>query len=306
MKRLFASLVKLLLPTLLMAAYAMPALAANTKPTISGNPVRSVVVNTAYQFLPSAKDADNNTLTFFIINKPSWATFSTSTGLLSGKPTIAGKYSTITVGVTDGNTRAYLPAFSITVTASSTSTSTTNSAPVISGTPSTSVTAGSAYSFKPTAVDANGDALGFSISNKPSWSTFNTTTGQLSGTPTSSNVGSYVNVTVSVSDGKVSTSLSPFSIAVAVAAAATTTGNATLSWSAPSTNTDGSALTDLAGYKIYYGSSSGNLTNSVSVGVGLSAYVVSNLASGTWYFAITALNSSGVESSMSSVASKTI
>jgi hypothetical protein len=107
-----------------------------------------------------------------------------------------------------------------------------------------------------------------------------------------------------VSDGKVISSLASFSISVL--AAPTTTGSATLSWSAPTTNTDGSPLVNLAGYKIYYGTSSNSLSSSISVSIGLSTYVISNLSSGIWYFAISAMNSSGVESSLSSIASKTI
>jgi hypothetical protein len=86
-----------------------------------------------------------------------------------------------------------------------------------------------------------------------------------------------------------------------------TSGNATLSWQAPTTNTDGAALTDLAGYRIYYGTSAGNLSDTIQLtGVGLQTYVIDNLASGTWYFAVTAVASTGVESALSDIVSKTI
>ena len=100
-----------------------------------------------------------------------------------------------------------LPAFTITVVAA-------NRAPVISGTPATSVVAGQAYSFQPTASDADGDALAYSITGRPSWATFNTQTGRLSGTPSGSNVGSFNNVLISVSDGIAVSSLPAFSIRV--------------------------------------------------------------------------------------------
>ena len=83
------------------------------------------------------------------------------------------------------------------------------------------------------------------------------------------------------------------------------TGNVTLAWDAPTTNEDGSDLTDLAGYRVYYGTSSGSYTNSVNIGNFTSA-VISNLSLGTWYFAITAYNSSSVESSYSTELSTTI
>ena len=53
----------------------------------------------------------------------------------------------------------------------------------ISGTPSTSVTVGTNYSFTPSATDSDGGALKFSIANAPAWATFNAATGQLSGSP---------------------------------------------------------------------------------------------------------------------------
>ncbi|TMN63495.1 hypothetical protein CWB85_21680, partial [Pseudoalteromonas sp. S1727] len=56
--------------------------------------------------------------------------------------------------------------------------------------------------------------LSFSIINKPSWASFNTSTGELSGTPDNSHVGSYAAITISVSDGTVSASLAPFTLAV--------------------------------------------------------------------------------------------
>lgn len=166
------------------------------------------------------------------------------------------------------------------------------------------MTAGTAYSFKPTAADANGDALGFSIINKPSWAGFNTTNGQLSGTPTSANVNNYVDITISVSDGKASASLAPFTIAVV--SAPVTTGSATLNWTRPTLNSDGSTLTDLYSYKIYYGTSSTALNNSVVVSGDLTSYTISNLATGTWYFAISSINAASVEGNRSNAASKSL
>jgi hypothetical protein len=84
-------------------------------------------------------------------------------------------------------------------------------------------------------------------------------------------------------------------------------GTATLSWQAPTTNTDGAALTDLSGYRIYYGTDAGDLTASVQLtGVGLQTYVIDGLGTGTWYFAIKAVTSTGVESALSEIVSKTI
>lgn len=163
--------------------------------------------------------------------------------------------------------------------------------------------AGQAYSFQPSANDPNGDTLSFSVTNKPAWATFNASTGRISGTPTASDVATYNGVTISVSDGKVSTSLAAFSITVTQVGS----GAATLSWSAPTQNSDGSTLTDLAGYQLQYGRSQGNLDQTVILNnPSINTYVVENLTSGTWYFSIVAVNSSGTPSSQSNLASKTI
>jgi len=82
---------------------------------------------------------------------------------------------------------------------------------------------------------------------------------------------------------------------------------ATLSWDAPTSNTNGTALTDLAGYRIYYGSSPEDLSQSVKISsVGLQTYVIDNLDPGTWYFAVMAVASNGGESALSDVVAKTI
>jgi Putative Ig domain len=179
----------------------------------------------------------------------------------------------------------------------------TNQAPSISGTPSTSVMQGTQYVFTPTASDVNGDVLTFSVVNRPSWATFNTATGRLQGTPAASDIRSYTGIRISVSDGRSTTDLGTFSIDVV----ATTSGAATLSWTPPTQNVDGSPLTDLAGYRVYWSTTSGTYPNSVTLlNPGLSSYMVEQLTPATWYFVATALDTSGNESMQSNVASKAI
>jgi hypothetical protein len=85
------------------------------------------------------------------------------------------------------------------------------------------------------------------------------------------------------------------------------TGTATLDWTPPTQNSDGSVLTNLAGYTVYYGTSPDSLTESVKVtNPGLTAYTLSNLPAGTWYFAVTSYSAAGVESSRSGVVSAKI
>src|SRR5262245_48462123 len=73
-----------------------------------------------------------------------------------------------------------------------------NAAPTIQGQPSGSVQAGQAYSFTPSASDPDGDSLTFSVTNLPDWAAFNTATGRVSGTPSSSDIATYSNIRISV------------------------------------------------------------------------------------------------------------
>jgi len=279
----------------------------NKSPQISGAPPLTARVGTAYSFTPTARDPEGKALKFSIRNLPSWATFSTTTGRISGTPRAAGTFSGIMIIASDGVSSASLPHFTITVSASSGGGSGSNSAPTISGTPPTSAQVGVAYSFTPTARDANNDPLTFSISNKPSWASFSTSTGRLSGTPSAT--GTFSNIQIRVTDGKATTSLPAFSIAVSPASGGGggTTGAATLRWTPPTQNTNGSALTNLAGYRISYGTSASSLSRTITVSnPGLSSYVIDGLAAGTWYFSMKAYTSGGAESAASPTVSKTI
>lgn len=178
-----------------------------------------------------------------------------------------------------------------------------NRMPQIAGTPPASVTAGTFYSFQPSAADADRNSLTFSVTNNPAWTTFSTMTGQLSGTPAAADVGTYNNIVIRVNDGLVSTALPAFSITVAQIG----TGVATLSWVPPTQNNDGTPLLNLAGYHIYYGTSTAALSRRVDVAsVGITSYMVQDLGPATWYFTVRAYNRAGGESDPSSVASKTI
>ncbi len=289
-----------------LAAFSITVTAApNAAPTISGTPATTVQAGSPYSFTPTAKDSNGDALTYSIAKKPVWASFNTSTGQLSGTPTSSQvtTYADIVITVSDGKGgTASLPAFSIVVT--SATSGTTNRAPTISGTPTTVANAGTAYSWRPTAADADGDSLTFSISNKPSWATFNASNGTLSGTPDATDAGMVSGIVITVSDGKGGVaSLASFSITVTAVA----TGSAMLSWLPPTTNTDGSPLQNLAGYRIYYGTSSSNLDQVKQIAnAGVTSDVVDNLTPATWYFSVRAYTSAGTESAASNLASKTI
>jgi hypothetical protein len=91
-----------------------------------------------------------------------------------------------------------------------------------------------------------------------------------------------------------------------VTAATPTTGNAVVSWVPPTQNTDGSALTNLAGVRIYYGSSASNLSQMVQLTTAQTSYTIPNLATGTWYFGGVAYTTAGTQSAMSSVVSANV
>jgi len=418
--------------------------AGNSAPTIAGNPPTLVAALSAYTFTPSANDADFETLTFSISNKPGWASFNSQTGALTGNPGLAdvGTTSGIVVSVSDGIDSRSLPAFSISVVeegAATVNISNTapaeyvwgvleegapvyvdrnffytsipveyrnlpylqtanddkaisdpnaisfvidqpatvlvaydrrggsipawlqswtatgsdwvnsdstfnvyekpfpagtvalagnefgssmyvvaikdpgsvvvppggggNNVPTISGTPASEVSQNTAFSFTPTASDGDGDSLIFSISNPPAWATFNPADGSLSGVPGPSDVGVHSGIAISVSDSQATVSLASFTIEVVGWAE----GTATLSWSAPTQNEDGSQLTDLAGYRVYYGKTLGSYPNSRSINsTGTLTYVIDGLSAGSWFFVVTAVDDFWNESGYSTPASKTI
>lgn len=292
-----------------------PAAGQNRAPTISGVPFSHAAVGQFYSFTPSAADADADNLRFFIWNLPSWAWFNDRTGRLAGKPSRRdiGQYEDIRIAVTDsGRGRrgaVFLPTFRITVAnagspvSSQTSRAGRNGAPTISGNPSREIARGHRYSFLPSALDPDGDGLSFSVSNLPSWLSFDASTGRLSGIPGAAHVGSNDNIIISVTDGAASSSLSPFAINVVDTAA----GAASLSWQAPTTRIDGSVLDNLAGFRLLWGTSPGKYTHSVNIATpGISSYVIEELAPATYYFVVTARDRIGLESDYSNVVQMTI
>jgi len=272
---------------------------ANASLAISGSPAQSIAVGVAYNFKPVVNAVTGSAISFSIANKPAWTSFDATTGTLSGIPTAAsvGVYSKIQISASEGGVTTALAPFSISVTPAinGSSLSISGSAPA--------ATVGSFYNFVPTAVDASGATLTFAISNAPSWATFNPKTGALSGTPTASNVGTDANILISVSDGTHTAALTAFSISVTAAVAE----SVTLSWTPPSTNSNGTPVSELAGYRIYYGTSAAALSTVITVnGADDTTEVIKNLTSGTWYFAVTSFNSDKIESALSAVLPLTI
>jgi hypothetical protein len=180
------------------------------------------------------------------------------------------------------------------------------------GSPPTTVKENYWYGFQTWAKTDSGRALSYSIKNKPAWATFDTRYGHLYGVPSASSVGTYSNVVISATDGLTSASLPAFSItvtgtAVVGGSGTGTSGSATLHWTPPTQNTNGTTLTNLAGYIIRYGTGLTSLTSTIKVAnPGLTSYQIDGLAKGTYYFAINSYNSTGQTSTMSTKVTKTI
>lgn len=183
-----------------------------------------------------------------------------------------------------------------------------NTPPTISGTAPAAVAAGQTYSFTPTAADADKDTVSFTIANKPAWLSFDAKTGLLSGTPAATDAGTFAGIEIAATDGEAVTALPAFTITVsATAGGGAGSGSVTLAWTPPTQNDDGSTLTDLSGYKIHYGTESGNYTSTVDVeNPGLSRFDLSSLPAGKIFIAMTAVNAGGAQSEFSSEVAVTV
>jgi hypothetical protein len=173
-------------------------------------------------------------------------------------------------------------------------------APAISGIPDPEIPVGEEFVFEPDVSDPEGDELSFSIENKPEWAKFNTDSGTLAGTPQPGHEGLYSDIRIAASDGK---NVSEIRIAVRVVTEGT--ASVQISWTPPTQYEDGTALTDLAGYYLYYGDEEGNYPKKLHIdNPAISTYVVEKLMEKTYYFVATAYNSEGRESRHSNVTVK--
>ncbi len=185
----------------------------NDAPVLSSTAPTSGTQDLAYTYNIVVEDPDSgDSLTITnVAALPAWLTLTDNgdgTATLTGTPTNAeiGDHS-VELQVEDASGEIDTQNFTISV-------DNTNDAPTIAGTPVTSVDEDNAYSFTPTANDVDGGTLSFSITNKPSWATFDSATGQLSGTPTNDDVGITEGIVISVNDGTVVTPLPAFNLTV--------------------------------------------------------------------------------------------
>ncbi|WP_193747550.1 Ig-like domain-containing protein [Cellvibrio sp. OA-2007] len=187
--------------------------APNVAPVITQGSSTSVTMSedgapTPFALALTATDGNSDPLTWSISTGPQHGSASVSGGSVSYTPTANYNGSdSFVVQVSDGTDSASITV-NVTITA-------VNDAPVISGTPAISVEQDIAYSFTPGASDVDvGDTLTFSITNKPTWASFNTATGALTGTPTNADAGISGGIVISLSDGTATVSLPVFEIEV--------------------------------------------------------------------------------------------
>jgi hypothetical protein len=80
----------------------------------------------------------------------------------------------------------------------------------------------------------------------------------------------------------------------------------TLNWTPPTRNEDGSPLTDLAGFRVYYGQTRGAWERTLDVPAVVASIELEGLATGAWYFVVTSYNAAGIESVPTGVVGTTI
>jgi aspartate 1-decarboxylase len=170
---------------------------ANDAPAFTSTAITAANEDGAYSYTAAASDVDvGDSLTLSAPVLPAWLTFTPGTGELSGTPTNAevGDHD-VTLRVSDGVSNVD-QVFIITV-------ANTNDAPTFTSTVITAANEDGAYSYTAAASDVDvGDSLTLSAPVLPAWLTFTPGSGELTGTPTNTEVGDH-NVTLRVNDGSV-------------------------------------------------------------------------------------------------------
>ncbi|NOY46225.1 MAG: tandem-95 repeat protein, partial [Deltaproteobacteria bacterium] len=161
----------------------------------------------AVEVLVNDSDVDGDALSVTAVGSPTHGTVSwgPSSVTYTPDPNYHGMDS-FTYTVSDGSATA---GAEVTVTVLP-----VNDPPAISGSPPLLAPARSEYRFTPTASDADGDALTFTVTGLPPWASFDEATGTLWGTPALADVGDHGPVTIEVTDGTATATLEPFTIQV--------------------------------------------------------------------------------------------
>ncbi len=173
----------------------------NNNPEIVSSPVKNVYENQIYSYDVNANDADGDTLTYSLLQKPSWLSIDSNTGLITGTTpeVVSNTNYTIQSKVTDGNGGEDTQTYILTVKNVEEQ---ENNPPVITSTPSTVVDEGDLYTYQVFANDPDNDTLTYLLTEAPGWLTINSNTGHVSGNAPKVSSEVDFNVTIKVSDGQ--------------------------------------------------------------------------------------------------------
>lgn len=167
----------------------------NTPPIITSTPKTQAFTGRDYTYTINAKDADNDPLTFTLLNAPDGMTLSPNTGVIRWTPNNGQRgVQTVDLLVADGQGGVATQTFSVSVLATQ-----PNSLPVITSQPGFVAATGLPYSYAVTASDADGDVLSFLLLQSPDGVTIDANTGQLQWTPRLDQQGTN-SITVAVTD----------------------------------------------------------------------------------------------------------
>ena len=180
-------------------------------PVFTSTPVTTADEGTAYVYDADATDSDvGDTLTYSLDTAPAGMTIDAATGVINWSPSGADVGTQdVVVRVTDSDSLFATQSYGILVTD-------VPYAPVITSTPVTTAAVDVAYSYDVEASDADGDVLSYSLVEAPSGMAIDGTSGLISWTPTSAQVGSHP-VTLQVDDGNGGTATQSYTVAVAAA-----------------------------------------------------------------------------------------
>ena len=180
----------------------------NTDPVIISDPVTTVVAGELYQYSPTIEELDGDTLTFDTPLAPAGVAVNPNNGTIRWTPSLdqIGTQNLL-LRVSDGNGGFDLQFFQVEVVEP-------NSAPVITSTPPTGPAGvGLPYQYRVSAVDAQQDAITFSVSDAPDGLTIDPTTGVIDWTPTDGDIG-VVSVTIVALDERGLSSEQTFDLTV--------------------------------------------------------------------------------------------
>jgi hypothetical protein len=252
----------------------------------------SLAKGTSRQFIATGTYSDNSTQV--LTASATWSSSNAAIAAISNAAGSKGSASALTAGTVT------ITAASGTVSGSTTLTVTAATLVSITITPvNPSASQGASQQF--IATGNYSDASTQSLTASVTWSS------SAPGVASISNAAGSQGLATAIAPGM--TTMTAISGSVSSTTAFTVTaaspGTATLTWDAPTTYTDGTPATTITGYRIYYGTAPGSYSKIIDTG-NATTWTITGLASGAWYFVVTAYDSFGMESDYSNELSKTI